>query len=452
MRSALVRLLRRSRTGALALLLALPGALHAQDTVMVQLGLTYTPGSEPGFLVLPFAAASGVEGAAAAVRSVIRQDLDFSDRFRVQDPPAGERPVSPREVGSWRDRGADWVLAGEVAARSGGLTLRLALLDAVYGQVKGNRTFDLPRAGDRGFRMAVHTVADEVVRWVTGESGIAATRIAFVLQGRGSKEIYLVDWDGENVQRVTSDGSIALSPAWSPDGGRLAYTSFRSGVPVLYERTLASGADRVISDRNGINITPAYAPDGRTIAFAATVDGNTEIATWNRADGCCLEVLTRGRRFDSLSPTFSPDGQRIAFVSNRLGEPHIYVMSRGGEPRVLSEYRYGSQGYNTSPDWSPRGGLVAYHTRVGGSPQIAIVDAAGGGRPRLLTSRGINEDPSWAPDGRHVVFASDRNGGGLFVMDVVSGRTRQLLRGRGYGLPDWSQHLIRASPAPAAGR
>lgn len=443
--------MRRTLSSFLGVLLALalPCTLRAQDTVMVQLGLTYQPGSEPGFLVLPFAGGSGTEAAASAARQIVRQDLDFSDRFKMQDPPADARPTSPWDPAAWKDRGADWVLTGEVTPRSGGLSLRLKLIDAVYGQTKGDRTFDLPRQGDRGFRMAVHAASDEVVRWVTNEPGIAASRVAFVLQGRGSKEIYLADWDGENVQRVTSDGSIALSPAWSPDGGRIAYTSFRSGLPVLYERDLSTGTDRVVSERNGLNITPAYSPDGRTLAFAATVEGNTELATTDRSGG--IEVITHGRRFDSLSPTWSPDGRRVAFVSNRLGEPHIYVMTPGGEPRLLSEYRYGAQGYNTSPDWSPRGSLIAYHTRVGGIPQIAVVDAAGG-RPRLLTNRGSNEDPSWAPDGRHLVFASDRDGGGLFVLDVLSGRTRPLIRGRGYGLPDWSPVLVRAASAPSAGR
>ena len=430
---------------ALALVFAVPGALRAQDSVMVQLGLTYRPGSEPAFMVLPFAG----EGAASAVRQVIRQDLDFSDRFRVQDAPGGTRPVAPGSVAEWRDRGADWVLAGEVQPRAGGLSLRLALLDAVYGQVKAERTFEVPRASERGFRMAVHAVSDEVVRWATNEPGMAASRIAFVLQGRGSKEIYFVDWDGENLQRVTSDGSIALSPAWSPDGSRIAYTSFRDGIPMLFERSLASGSDRVVSRRDGLNITPAYAPDGRTLAFATSVEGNTEVALTSGSGS--IDVLTRGRRSDALSPTFSPDGSRIAFVSNRLGEPHVYVMQRGGEPRLLTEYRYGGSGYNTSPDWSPRGNLIAYHTRLSGSPQIAVVDAAGG-RPRVLTNRGTNEDPSWAPDGRHLVFASDRDGGGLVVMDVLSGRTRQLLRGRGYGLPDWSPVLVRVPSAPSAGR
>ena len=184
--------------------------------------------------------------------------------------------------------------------------------------------------------MAVHAASDAVVRWATGEPGMAASRIAFVTQGRGSKEIYVVDSDGENVTRITSDGSISLSPSWSPDGGRIAYTSFRSGAPLLYERNLSTGADRVLSDRGGINITPSYAPDGRTVAFATTVGGHTEIATIG-AEG--LRQQTRGRGYENLSPTWAPDGRRFAFVSDRLGEPQIYVMSPGGEPRLVSSVR-----------------------------------------------------------------------------------------------------------------
>lgn len=443
-RSALSRALPVAALAAAATVFPVAAQRDTVPEVVVRLRMTYEPQYEPGFVVLPF---GGDAGAAEAVRGIVRQDLDFSDRFELKEP-SGARATDEVNVALWRERGADWVLQGSVEGRGGALALRLTLHDAVYGQVKGSGTFDLPAQNSRGFRMAVHAASDAVVRWAVGEPGMAASRIAFVTQGRGSKEIYLVDSDGENVTRVTSDGSIALSPAWSPDGRKLAYTSYRSGAPFLYERDLGTGADRLVSDRTGLNITPAYSPDGRTIAFATTVSGGTEIATTG-AGG--LRQHTQGRRHISLSPTFSPDGGRIAFVSDRLGEPQIYVMELGGQPRLISEYTYGSRGYSTSPDWSPTGPQIAYHTRVGGNHQI-VVSAADGGRARLLTDRGRNEDPSWAPDGRHLVFASpDRDGGGLYVLDTVSGRVRPLVRGRGFGLPDWSPTLQRATGA-AAGR
>jgi TolB protein len=437
-----VQSLLRVYSPVLLLALAFAAPLAAQDTTsVVRLRATYEVGALSGFVVLPFGGGGELEAAATLSSEIVRRDLDFSDQFKLAEA-TGARPGDAPNIALWRERGADWVLTGTLAPRAGGSTLRLTLVDAVYGQTKGEGSFELPAASDRRFRMAVHAASDAVVRWATGEPGIAATRIAFVTQGRGSKEIYLVDSDGENVTRVTSDGSLALSPAWSPDGGRIAYTSYRGGMPALYERDLASGSDRVLSQREGLNITPSYAPDGRTVAFAATAGGNTEIATVG-ASG--FRQQTTGRSSDNLSPSFSPDGARIAFVSNRLGEPQIYVMSaNGGEARLISDYTYGNRGYSTSPDWAPAGGRIAFHTRVGGAHQIAMVDAEGN-RPRLLTSGSRNEDPSWAPDGRHLVFSSpDRDGGGLFVLDTKTGRVRKLLAGRGHGLPDWSPVLMRA--------
>jgi TolB protein len=426
------------------LTLTLPAALRAQDPEGVRLGLLYQSEYQPGLVVLPMAAASGLERAAGTIQTVLRQDLDYSDRFQIRTGTEGIKPGEPVNLALWKQRGADWVVEGTLAPRTGGISLRLVLHDAVYGQKKGDQVFLLPPDGDPGFRMAVHAAADELVRWATGELGSAATRIAFVLEGRGSREIYLVDSDGENVQRLTNDGSLALSPAWSPDGTRIAYTSYRSGRPILYERELRTGRDRVLSDREGLNITPSYSPDGNLLAFATTAAGNTEVATMDRSGGGPLRQQTKGRRFESLGPSFSPDGRQIAFVSSRLGEPAVYVMELGGDARLVSEYTYGKRGHNTSPDWSPKGGEIAYHTEINGIHQIMLVDVVKGTR-RLLTNVGNNEDPSWAPDGRHLVFASrDRDGGGLYVLDTVSGRVRPLLRGAGYGLPDWSSTLFRA--------
>lgn len=441
--------MRRTLLAALFLLAPLP--LAAQDPTGVRLGLLYQPEYQPGLVILPFVGEGAAAGLAEPVRGIMRQDLDYSDRFEVRDEGAGPRPGEAVDLALWKERGADLVLQAALEPSGPGAVIRLVLHDAVYGRVKNEGVFAVPPAGDPGFRMAVHALSDEVVRWATGNPGMAASRIAFVRQGRGSKEIYLVDSDGDNVQRLTSDGSIALSPGWSPDGRYIAYTSYRSGRPLLYERDLRSGRDRLLSDRDGVNITPSYSPDGRLVGFATTVTGNTEVATYDRQRNCCLQQQTRGRRFDSLSPTFSPDGRQIAFVSNRLGEPHVYVMSLGGgDARIISEYVYGGRGYNTSPDWSPLGGQVAYHSRINGIHQLVVADLSAGTR-RFLTNVGNNEDPSWAPDGRHVVFSSvDREGGGLFVLDTVSGRVRPLLRGAGYGLADWSGSLQSAVAADAA--
>jgi TolB protein len=440
-----------TRAGALLLgLLALPAVSHAQEGIRLE--VTYRAEYQPGLVVLPVAAAAGSERAAEPVRAIFRQDMENSDRFEVRDAAAGTSATEPLNLRLWRERGTDLVVQGDLVPRGSGLSLRVRLHDAVYNRVRGEGAFVLPPVGDPGFRMAVHAVSDEIVRWATGEPGTAATRIAFVLQGRGSKEIYVVDSDGENVQRLTNDGSIALSPTWSPDGARIAYTSYRGGTPRLYERNVRTGADRVISDRQGINITPAYAPDGRTIAFATTAGGNTELATYNVERGCCLQQHSQGRRFDSLSPHYSPDGRQFVFVSNRTGQPHIYTMPvGGGEARLISQFVAGRRSYNTSPEWAPNGRSIVYHTRIDGVPQLMLVSPSGDGH-RQLTNGSANEDPSWAPNSRHVVFSSqNRDGGGLFVLDTVSGRVRPLLRGRGYGLPAWSAPLARPVPDPTRG-
>ncbi len=427
----------------------IPSVAAAQDVEGVRLGLMYQPEYQPGLVILPLEAEGDTERLVPTIEQILRQDLDYSDRFELTLTASDYEPGDALNLALWKERGADWVLQGGLRpGPAGGSLIRLVLHDAVYGQVRNEQIFVLPAEGDPNFRMAVHALADQVVLWATGNPGAAATRIAFVLEGRGAKEIYVIDSDGENLQRITNDGAIALSPAWAPDGRTIAYTSYRTGSPLLYERDLTTGRDRLLSDRDGINITPVYSPDGNTIAFATTVSGNTEIATYNRAQGCCLEQHTRGRQFDSLSPSYSPDGRQFAFVSNRLGEPHIYVMPvGGGEPRLISDYSYGGQGYNASPDWSPIGRKLAYHTRISGRMQIVVADLETGTR-RLLTNEGNNEDPSWAPDGRHVVFSSrDREGGGLFIVDSVSGRVRALLRGEGYGLPAWSPALSEPEPA-----
>jgi TolB protein len=300
--------------------------------------------------------------------------------------------------------------------------------------------------------MAVHRTSDEVVRWATGEPGMAASRIAFTMtDSDGNKDIYVVDSDGENMNRVTQYNTLTESPTWSMDGSRLALTSWKSGYPRIYQVDIRGGNELMIPEVRGAGdyITPAYHPDGRTLAFSVLGSDQTGgLFTYDVERDCCLAYISGGDWYD-LGPSFSPDGLWVTFNTLRFGDhtPQVMLMpAEGGAAETLSPYDYGSGGYFTSPDWSPIGDLIAFHGRVdraSGRYHVLVAEVENQGRVlRQLTFEGNNEDPSWAPDGRHLVFAGERSWGfGLFVVDSASGRLRTLVSGRRVGLPDWSPSL-----------
>jgi TolB protein len=288
-------------------------------------------------------------------------------------------------------------------------------------------------------------MADEIARWASGTPGFAATRFLFVSNGR----VYRIDSDGEVAAPLTPEGATALSPVWSPDGQRIAYTRLEGGRGGVIVQSLANGATMVAPGaQTALNITPAFAPDGRTLAFAHSDEAGTDIFTSNVADRCCAQRLTVGRYADNLSPTFSPDGRRIAFVSTRSGPPQIYAMAADGtDQELLAPFDYGATGASNAPEWSPDGAKVVFHRDVSRSPQIFLVDVAGR-RVSQLTSSGRNEDPTWAPDGRHIAFISDRSGRRqIWIIDTETGRVRQLQTAGAARLPSWSRRLGRTAVA-----
>lgn len=449
----------------LAALWLAPAPLAAQEVEQVipgvELGLVYETTYVPPIAVLPFRSVGGSGNQAEAVRGIVAQDLRFSDRFTVVD----SLPALPGEgvdYGLWDGLGADWAVTGTLEGTgTGGTVLEIELHDIVFASLRERGRFSLPRVDHPDFRLAVHRASDAVVQWVTGEDGIAASRIAFAMRPWGdpagtSKELYVVDSDGENLRRVTWDESIVVSPTWSPQGDRVAFTSYRSGIPIVYERELATGEDRPLeTGQNGQQITPAYHPDGSTITFALLNGRRSDLHSYDVRRRCCLSGRLGEGFHKNLQPTYSHDGSRIAFTSNRLGTPtpQIYVMPEEGGPAVLiSPYRYGERSYFTDPDWSPNSSKIAFagrvdtgRTRVGGIMryQILVADLdAGANRLVQLTREGNNEDPSWAPNGRHIVFTGERrNGHGVFVVDTGTGRTRTLVAGVRAEDVDWSPAL-----------
>jgi TolB protein len=428
------------------------GTLQAQDTTRVEegvrIGVDYSPGMRPGLVVVP---GVGVD----SVRSIVRRDLDYTDRFEmitVGDLPGatstGTTARRPAEAPSginyelYRSLGAQFAV--ELVESTGGVTARLH--DLIEGKVRSQKGVALPATTAVDFRLEVHRLADEVARWATGMPGAAASRLLFVSGGR----VYRVDSDGHDLVPLTPAGQTALSPAWSPDGQRLAFTQLGEGRGGIVVQTVAGGVSFVVpGSQNGLNITPAFSPDGRTLAFAHSTERGTDIYTANVIERCCAQRLTVGRFADNLSPTFSPDGRRIAFISTRAGPPQLYVMAADGtDQELLAPFDFGATGSTNAPEWSPDGATVAFHREVSNSPQIFLVDVAGR-RVRQLTSSGRNEDPTWAPDGRHVAFISDRSGRRqIWVLDVETGRVRQLGTPSSARLPAWSRRLGRATPVP----
>lgn len=436
--------MRGALRGAPLGLLLLAAPLVAQDPVRV--GIDYRPGLRPRIVVLP--APAGLDSA----RAIIARDLDYSDRFEVVDLPSGPAaPVSglvtpgqPAPAFNYElYRALNAAFAVELVRASGGMALTLRLHDLAAARARHDTTLAADVSGVGDGRLDIHRLADAIVFWVTGQRGVAATRLLYV--ERGTRRVHRVDSDGYGVVPVSRGGGAALSPAWAPDGSRFAYTlQGDDGLAPVYIQDAAGGAPRAVPGTVGIGqqLTPAFSPDGRSLVFARLTEEGSSLFRADVAQMCCVERLTGGRFPANLSPSFSPDGRRVAFVSGRTGAAQIYVMSVDGTSQeLLVPYDFGATGASYSPDWSPDGTAIVFHRLVEGAPQL-FVYYVGSRQVRQLTSQGRNEDPSWAPDSRHITYISDRTGRSqLHVIDIETARVRQVPTPGIARLPSWSSSL-----------
>lgn len=364
-------------------------------------------------------------------------DLTMSGLFTAERREAAPLPnglsFSVIDYVPWLTAGFDLLVRGEYELRGDELTVEFRLFDVLNKKLLLVKRYLGSRKDLRRFS---HAFSDEVLATLTGEKGPFSSRILFVSTQPGNKEIFVMDWDGHNVQQITKTGAITISPDISPDGREIIFTSYKRGNPDLYKRALSSTVDVPISTRPGVNITGAWSPDGSKIALGMSKDGNTELYTINR-DGSSPVRLTVSHSAN-LSPSWSPDGSQIAFVSDRLGKPQIFIMdANGGNLRRLTT----NGGNNFNPAWSPKGDKIAY-THLAGSFQIYVINVDGTANTQL-TTEGSNERPRWSPDGRLIAFSSKRGGNeAIYVMRADgSGQTKVSRTGGNNTHPVWTPRL-----------
>ena len=382
---------------------------------------------------------------------VVRDDLQFCGILELVSPSfyPQQQPSAPSELRnlSWTDPpvNSNMVAFGNLSEIGAEVAIQAWLYDvrnpssqAVVGKIyRGAPT-------DAQVRKFAHQFADEIISKLSGGlPGVASTQIAFVSSRTGTKEIWVMDYDGANQRPLTSLKSISLTPRWSPDSSRIAFTCFApaNGVvsPQICMYSVDSGKTISFPRFRGTNSSPAWSPDGSQLVFSSSMPGTPEIYVTD-SNGSHPKRLTFSNAA-STSPAWNPKtGQSIAFVSDRGGVPKLYLMNADGTS--IQELDLPDKGYLIDPSWSPNGSLLAFSwRRPTGNYDIYIMDPATLKIIEITRDAGRNERPSWAPDGRHIVFESTRSGTRQIWTMLADGTQPHQLTATGHNeSPNWSTH------------
>jgi TolB protein len=380
---------------------------------------------------------------------VVRDDLQFSGIVDLVSPSfyPVKIPTTPSELNN-----ADWVTpqinanlvafgnlteTTEVVISGWVYDVRSTSTQAVVGKVyRGSPT-------DAQVRKFAHQFADEIISRLSGGlPGVASTQIAFVSSRTHSKEIWVMDYDGANQHPLTSLHSISLTPRWSPDASRIAFTCFAAGPDRVVSPQICMysvDANKVVSFPRfrGSNYAPAWSPDGSQLIFSSSMLGNPELFV-SDANGAHPRRLTYTATANTSAAWNPKTGQSIVFVSDRGGIPKLYLMNADGTNTV--ELDLPDKGYLIDPAWSPNGTMVAFSwRRPDGNFDIYIMEPITRDIRQITRDSGKNERPSWAPDGRHIVFESTRGGTRqIWTMLADGSQPHQLTIDGDNESPNWS--------------
>lgn len=381
--------------------------------------------------------------AAQEVEQTLRDDLAQTDLFVTQGPAelsvlvlTGQRDA---DFDQYRSLGNDVVLLTSISRDGDRIVLDGWAYDLASRQsILGKRY----RGTVDQARRVAHYLMDALYYQFMGRHSLALTSFVFQSDRTGYKELYLMDYDGHNQRQISRHQSTSGFADWSPNNDAIAYLSYFSGSAGIYYVDVTdsgNGAKVPIYTEGTLNLSPSFSPDGSKVAFASSTDSNIDIFLCERA---CVapQRITTSHAIDT-NPAWSPDGDKIAFSSSRSGRPQIYVMKTDG----TDVRRISFEGdYNEGAAWSPDSRFIAYASRANNRFRIVVTDLISLETKVLAQGRDSYEEPSFSADGRKLAFTV-RQGreSQIYVMDADGSNWRQLTYEGNNASPDWSQPRIQ---------